>query len=417
MTSELRVASAARFRARTEVAPKLEGAPRSDVGRERADFPRVLHFGRFDSPYFGGLERHVRLLLKGLAPFVQVDNLVAQDAHRTAPVEFKDGYRVYRAPSWGLLASVPISPSLVTMARRLWKENGYQIAHLHFPDPLSHLAALLLPADAKIVISWHSDIIRQRQLMTLYQPWLDRLVRRADAIVVATHRHIESSTQLRAVEDCGKLHVIPYGIDYRPFDKTPAIDARVETIRSRYAGKPIVFALGRHVYYKGFEYLVRAARLVDAYVLLGGSGPLYARNVSEARRLGLEDRVIALGRLSEAELPAYYHACDIFCMPSIERSEAFGLVQLEAMACGKPVICCELGNAVSFANRHGETGLVVPPRDSAALAGAIDCLARDPGLAQRLGEAGRLRARTEFTVEGMVEGHLALYRQLLSREA
>ena len=377
--------------------------------------PRVLHFGRFDSPNYGGLERHVRLLLKGLAPFVQADNLVSQDSHVNAQVETRDGYRVYRAPSWGLLASVPLSPGLVTMARRLWRENGYEIAHLHFPDPLAHLAASLLPSDARIVITWHSDIVRQRHFMRLYQPLLDRILERADAIVAATPLHFSTSTQLRNVRDRGKLHVIPYGLDYRLFDLRSSIAARVSEIRRRYANKPIVFSVGRHVYYKGFEYLVQAATMMDAHVLIGGSGPMQGRYLAEVRRSGVADRVTLLGRITDDELAAHFHACDVFCMPSVERSEAFGLVQLEAMACGKPVVCCDLGNGVTFVNRHDETGLVVAPRDPGALAGAIECLVRDPELSARLGEAGRRRARCDFPVHRMVEQHLALYDQLVGR--
>ena len=377
--------------------------------------PRVLHFGRFDSPSFGGLERHVRLLLKGLAPFVQADNLVSQDSCLDAQVESKDGYRVHRAASWGLLSSVPISPGLLMMARRLWRENGYGIAHLHFPDPLSHLAASLLPSDARIVITWHSDIVRQRRFMRLYQPLLDRILERADAIVAATPLHFSTSTQLRNVRDRGKLHVIPYGLDYRLFDLTAGLEARVSEIRRQYSGKPIVFSVGRHVYYKGFEYLVQAATMTDAHVLIAGSGPLLARNAAEVRRSGVGDRVTLLGRITDDELAAYYHACDVFCMPSVERSEAFGLVQLEAMACGKPVVCCDLGNGVTFVNRHGETGLVVAPRDPGALARAIERLVRDPKLSTSLGEAGRRRARCDFPVQRMVEQHLALYAQLIGR--
>jgi glycosyltransferase involved in cell wall biosynthesis len=307
---------------------------------------------------------------------------------------------------------VPVSPGLLLMARRLWQENGYEIAHLHFPDPLAHLAASFLPADARIVITWHSDIVRQRHFMGIYQPWLDRIIERADAIIAATPVHFSTSTQLRKVRDHGKFQVIPYGLDYRIFDRTPQLDARVAEIRRRHAGRPLVFSVGRHVYYKGFEYLVRAATMMDAHVLIGGSGPLQARNVDEVHRCGAEDRVTMLGRIADDELAAYYHACDVFCMPSVERSEAFGLVQLEAMACGKPVVCCDLGNGVTFVNRHEETGLVVPPRDPVALASAIQRLVHDPQLSSRLGDAGRRRARADFPVDRMVEQHLSLYTRL-----
>jgi rhamnosyl/mannosyltransferase len=375
----------------------------------------VLHFGRFDSPYFGGLERHVRLLLGHLPPDIRADNLVAQDAIRSPDVEMRDGYRVFRAPSWGLIASVPMAPRLVSMARALWRDEEYSIAHLHFPDPLSHAAALALPADASIVITWHSDVIRQRRFMALYQPWLNRLLNRARAIVAATPCHFDSSTQLRV--DRGKVRVIPYGLDYRDLDKTAAVAARAEELRRRHGTRTLVFALGRHVYYKGFEYLIRAAQRLDASIVIGGSGPLLDQHRALVRLLGVDDRVHLPGRIADADLAAHYHACDIFCLPSVASSEAFGLVQLEAMACEKPVICCALGNGVNFVNPHLESGITVPPRDPAALADAIQRLAGDPELRRRLGAAGRRRAREEYSLERMVSGHANLYREIAGRSA
>jgi rhamnosyl/mannosyltransferase len=133
-----------------------------------------------------------------------------------------------------------------------------------------------------------------------------------------------------------------------------------------------------------------------------------------AAELGISEKVIFAGRIPDHELPLYYAACDVFCMPSVERSEAFGIVQLEAMAAGRPVVCCELGNGVNYVNRHGETGLAVPPRDPKALARAINTLLADEPLRARMGAAGRARVTGEFSLENMVQGHLRLYRALLA---
>ncbi|HSH07535.1 MAG TPA: glycosyltransferase, partial [Burkholderiales bacterium] len=187
-------------------------------------------------------------------------------------------------------------------------------------------------------------------------------------------------------------------------------------IRGRFGGGFLIFALGRHVYYKGFEFLIRAlARVPGAALALGGQGPLTAELQRIAREAGVAERVHFVGRIPDKDLPAWYHACDVFCLPSVEPAEAFGIVQVEAMACGKPVVCCQLDNGVNWVNRDGETGFAVPPADPVALAGALARLQQDATLRARLGEAGRGRAFGEFTSAAMARGTLRVYREVLSR--
>ena len=374
---------------------------------------KVLHFGRFYHAHFGGLERVVSLLLKGLSRSVEVTNLVANERFGTDVLEV-DGYRVYKVPSLGLIAGAAICPTMPFWARRLHREQRFDIAHLHFPDPMSHFAAAALPARVKLVISWHSDIIRQKRLLKLYRPFLDRIVARADAIIGATPLHLSSSTQLGACRDPERLRVVPYGIDFAPFDSPQAVTAGAE-LKRQLGRRYVIFALGRHVYYKGFEFLVRAMREVrdDAVLVIGGTGPLTGPLRELAATLGLGERVLFTGRIPEETLPAYYHAADVFCLPSVEPSEAFGLVQVEAMACRKPVVSCELGNGVSYVNRNGTTGLVVPPRDPPALAAALNRLLEDGALRKKMGDAGHARAKSEFTLERMGDGMLAVYRQVI----
>ena len=374
---------------------------------------KALHFGRFYNDNFGGLERHVALLLRGLSRSMQVDDLVANDDFSSQTLKV-DGYRVYKAPSLGLLAGASMCPTMPIIARNLHRREHYDIAHLHFPDPMSHLAFLTLPRQVKLVISWHSDIIRQKSMLRLYQPFVDRLVARADAVVTATPAHFSSSTQLNACADEARK-VVPYGIDFAPFDDPAALVA-ARALREQYPGRRLIFAIGRHVYYKGFEYLIRAMRDArpETLLLLGGTGPLSDALKAQAVAEGVSDRVRFLGRVPDAQLPAHYHAADVFCMPSVEPSEAFGLVQVEAMICSKPVICCELNNGVSYVNRHNETGYVVPPRDARALAVAINELMDNDGLRERMGKAGRARAAGEFTLDRMCGDMRALYERILA---
>jgi rhamnosyl/mannosyltransferase len=376
---------------------------------------RVLHFGRFYDANYGGLERVVGVLLRGLRGSIEVVNLVANDCARTEAMVV-DGYRVVKVPSLGLAAGTPLCPTMPQWARRLDRELRFDIAHLHFPDPMSHFAAAWLPKRVKLVISWHSDIVRQAALLKLYRPLLDRVVARADAIVAATPRHFSSSTQLGACRNPRRLHVVPYGIDFRPFEAPEAAVAGAE-LRHRLGQPHVIFAMGRHVYYKGFDVLIRAMREIrrDAVLILGGTGPLRSSLQNLALSLDLSGRVLFPGRIPESELPAYYHAADVFCLPSVEPSEAFGLVQVEAMACRRPVVSCELGTGVSYVNRDGVTGLVVPPRDAAALAAAINRLLDDAVMRREMGEAGYARAKEEFNEKAMLNGMLAVYGTVLGR--
>lgn len=374
---------------------------------------RILYFGRFFSPNFGGLERHVELLLEGLKHLIKADNLVANDKYRTEIIE-KDGYKIYKIAALGLVAGTPLCFGMPYWVRRLYKANHYDIAHLHFPDPLSHIAAYFLPRKVKIVITWHSDIVRQKRLLKFYQPLLNHIVKRADAIIAATPKHFSSSTQLNACKDSKRLFIVPFGIDMKAFERTEAIDSASKSIRQEYLGKKLIFSVGRHVYYKGFEYLIRAMTEVHQGILiLAGTGPLTDSLKSLVTSLGLKDTVYFLGRLSDDLLASYYHAADVYCMPSVEPSEAFGLVQLEAMACKKPVVCCELNNGVTYVNQHGITGLVVPPRDPHALSAALNDLLADDEKRMRMGEAGYARVQSEFTLESMLEGNMQVYRSVL----
>ena len=369
---------------------------------------RVLTFGRFADADFGGLERYVFELAHGLRREAQFVNIVAR---RGAPPDLTvEGDTVY-ARSFGEIGGVPVCPSMPWHARALHARKPFDIVHLQFPaDPMAHAATLLLPRQVKRVVTWHSDIVRQRNLLRLYRPFLDRLVRSADAIILPTPAHGSSSQQLGAAGPA-KFHVVPYGTDLARFRKW---HSGADAIRARCKARVLVFALGRHVYYKGFEYLIRALPAVpDLHLLLGGRGPLTDDLVRLAASLGVAERCEFVGRIPEETLPAYYHACDIFCMPSVERAEAFGFVQIEAMAAGRPVICCELHNGVTYVNRDGETGLVVPPADVAALAGALARLAADSALRARLGTQARERVFREFTVDAMARATLGVYRNVL----
>lgn len=374
---------------------------------------RVLQLGRFWKRD-GGVQMVAQLLCRGLArEGVDVTNLVAA-ATRTGSDQMVDGYRLVEAACWGLYFSTAISPNMVSLARQWHRERPFDLLHIHFPDPMSHLVSLALPASLPRVITWHSDIVKQKRLLALYRPFQVKEVLRAQALVAATQAHFTSSRQIPADYPPDRRHVIPFGLDYEKLALTAAHQALVESLRQDAAGRLLVFALGRHVTYKGFDYLIEAILQTQAQLLLGGDGPLTDALKQRAQSLGLDSRVRFVGRVAEEDLSAYYHACDVFCLPSITTNEAFGLVQLEAMACGKPVICTQLHNGVNVVNPHEITGLTVAPGNASALALAINRLATDATLRKRLGEQGRERALEQYSMKAMSQAHLRLYEQLLA---
>jgi len=217
---------------------------------------------------------------------------------------------------------------------------------------------------------------------------------------------LEHSPVLQRFRD--KCHVIPHGIPFELYDEVNS--AQVDEIRSFYR-KPIILAVGRLVYYKGFDYLIRAMRNIDAHLLLIGEGPLHRELLEQVMVSGVQEKVTLLGNVSD--LRPYYHACDVFALPSIAVSEAFGIVQLEAMACGKPVVNTQLPSGVPWVSQNGLTGITVPPADSDALAEAVSLLLSQPELAQRYGRSARRRVEQEFATERMLARTLGLYSRVL----
>lgn len=377
---------------------------------------RPLHFGKLLPPPYAGVEAHVDLLLRALQPMVR-GTLVAcgdpADAMRRAD-EFP--YRLIVERFYGRVASAPIAPGMLAAVRRELASGRCNLLHLHAPNPLGDLAGLLCAAKAPIVLSWHSDIVRQRSLLRLYGPIQRRIVDRADRIIVFTPQHYTSSVQLPRPGVEAKLHVVPMGFDLGRLDVSGA-DAAMTARLDRFAGgRPLLLTVGRQVYYKGYEYLLAAlARLRSGAVLaMVGTGPLGEALRRQAAELGLAERVLFLGEVGHAELVAAYHRCDVFTLPSVEPSEAFGMASAEAMACGKPTVVCELGNGVNYLNQDGVTSLTIAPRDTAALADAIDTLMLDDVLRARMGAAAAARVRSRFSMEAMRDGTVGVYRQLLS---
>jgi rhamnosyl/mannosyltransferase len=371
---------------------------------------KILHIYKDYYPILGGIENHVRLLAEAQAGRGhEVTVLVANTACRTS-VQTMNGVRVIKAARWTTLASTPISPAMFWRTARLKAD----IAHLHFPHPPGEIANWLLRPARRTVISYHSDVVRQAGLLRFYKPLLKKVLKRADAIVVGSPP-MKSSIYL--AEHQAKLHVIPYGI---PLDRfvTPPTATELARVRERYpavtASFPKLLFVGRLRYYKGLNVLIDAMPDLQAQLLVVGIGPMLDEWQAHAQSSGVAERVAWLGEVPDADLPALYHLSDLFVLPASHPSEAFGLVQVEAMASGLPTVCTELGTGTSWVTRDGQTGCVVPPNDPSRLAEAIQNLLRDPIRRQALGAAARQRAQSEFTLERLAERVETLYQTLTS---
>lgn len=369
---------------------------------------KILQVNKLYHPWIGGIEKVVQDIAEGLKDKADVSVLVCQPKGRGRQ-EVVNGVRVVRAGSLGILFSMPVSLRFPFLLRKLGKHAD--VLHFHMPFPLGVISYFLARPKGKVVLWWHSDIVRQKKLLLFYKPLLLRFLKRADRVLVATPESIESSPYLSGFRD--KCDVVPFGIDTRGFQLSSDVRREVKRIRAK-RGSNIVLFVGRLIYYKGAEHLIRAMKDVDGRLLIVGEGPLEGQLRSLAAELAIEDKVVFLGRIPEREMAAYYHACDVFVLPSIARSEAFGIVQLEAMACGKPVVNTDLPTGVPRVSRHGETGLTVPPADPAALTEAINKLLQDSDFREQCGSNALRRVEEHFSMNRMIDDVYRIYEKVLA---
>jgi rhamnosyl/mannosyltransferase len=261
-----------------------------------------------------------------------------------------------------------------------------------------------------LVVTYHSDTVRQAFLGAAFDPIQHWMLSRAAAIIATSPNYAATSPVLARHRD--RCHIIPYGIPLAQFQS--CAPAAVNQLHQQY-GDRLVLAVGRLVYYKGFENLIAAMRNVNGRLLVAGDGPLREKLQGLAAESGAAGKVVFLGEIPNNEITPYYHAASMFALPSVARSEAFGIVQIEAMTAGRPVVNTSLDSGVPFVSLDQITGLTVPPGDVGALGTAISRLLDDAELRRRFGDAARARAESEFSVEIMKSRILSLYRQVLKQ--
>jgi len=353
----------------------------------------------------GGVEKSVQDLVSGLKYDHDVHVLCTHKSSRTKK-EVSKGVLTTRVGSPLTLEGRPLALSFPFNLR----QHDVEVVHYHLPFPLAMLSHLTMPPRSKVsVATWHHDMVRHPGLSKTIKPAAEAFLDRLDKIIVTAPQLIDHTPLLAARKD--KCVVIPLGIDETRFVNKD--HQTIAELRQKY-GSPLILFVGRLVYYKGCEVLIKAMKSINANLVIIGEGPQQAELTNLAIEESVADRVHFVGRQPDEVLTDLYHACDLFVLPSTLSTECFGLVQVEAMMCGKPVVNTSLPTGVPWVSQHDETGLTVTPANHVELAAAINLLLDDDRLRTRLGVNAQRRANQMFTLTHHVKSVSDLYHQLLA---
>ena len=384
---------------------------------------RVLHIGKYYPPFAGGIEH----FLADLLPTLQAQGIAAaalvHDEQPRRPGQWPASdaaIPIYRAPCRGRLLYAPVSPRFPFWLVRAIREFRPDLLHLHLPNT-SAFWALAIPAARRLpwIVHWHADVVaslldrRLALAYRFYRPFEQRLLAASRAVIATSPPYLDASAALAPWRE--RCHIVPLGLDPNRIPAPePAALARAEALWDDTRFR--VLAIGRLTYYKGHDVLIRAAAdLPDSRVLIVGTGERRARLETLIQTLGLGERVRLPGFQPEADLNALLARCDVLCLPSLERTEAFGLVLLEAMRFGKPVVVGDIpGSGAGWVVRQAGHGLLVPPGDPAKLAAALRELQRETVRRQALGQAGATALRERFGIEPVAAAVAELYRRMLT---
>ncbi len=367
---------------------------------------KVLHFYRTYYPdSFGGVEQVIRQLVTATSQLGVSAEILTLTRNKQLDIEF-EGHKVFRAPLNFEIASTGFSWAALKKFKRLAAQAD--IVHYHFPWPFMDLAHYLCDIQKPSVVTYHSDIVRQKQLLKVYQPLKNKFLRSVDRIVATSPNYMASSETLNTFRD--KTEVITYGLERSIYPK-PDADLCAQW-RAKLPEKFLLF-VGMLRYYKGLHVLLEAAAGTDIPVVILGDGPEERALKLQAHALGL-NHVRFVGALPDEDKSALLTLCCGLVFPSHLRSEAFGITLLEAAMYGKPMISCEIGTGTSYVNVDGVTGLVVPQSDPLALRQAMSDLIHNQQQALEFGKNAEQRFESLFTAQVMGRKYVQLYQNLLS---
>jgi rhamnosyl/mannosyltransferase len=367
---------------------------------------KVLHFYKTYYPdSFGGIEQVIFQLCEGgieydihsdvlsLSPRGHIENQpIGSHMTHCEPVTFE-------------LGSTPFSFAAINRFKELAKQAD--IIHYHFPFPFMDMVHFITGIKKPTVVSYHSDIVKQKILLKLYTPLMNSFLANVDHIVAASPNYVATSPILQKY--IKKVSVIPYGLDRKSYPRVnqDSLDAWQTKI-----GGPFYLFIGAFRYYKGLHILIEAMMGAPYPVVLVGAGPMEDKLKQQVKKIGLTN-IHFLGALSDMDKAALLRLCYGVVFPSHLRSEAFGISLLEGAMSQKPLISSEIGTGTSYINIHNETGLVVPPSDACALRAAMDKLWNEPELAKRFGLNASARFESMFTSSQMIKKYSEIYESLL----
>ncbi|SMF34690.1 glycosyltransferase [Desulfovibrio gilichinskyi] len=372
---------------------------------------RILHISKYSYPERGGIETFVRDLT---AEQVKMGHSVSVLCHHTLPFRKTDarqidGVKITRSSTICNTAFAPISPFFPMSLQKIVSLHRPQIIHIHLPNP-AILFNCFFPSEIPYIVHWHADVKGSPNLVIkilypFYRQFEQRILSKAKCIIATSPLYLESSHSLRPWLD--KCRIVPLGLDQNKYP--PRQIPPDET--------PLVLSVGRFAFYKGFKYLVRAAVLLpEARFIIAGDGPEHSRITREVKKLGLENRVSLPGKISDRELFVLLQRASVFCLPSIDRGEAFGMVLLEAMRYGVPLVTTSInGSGTSWVNQNGITGTIVPVASSEALAEAIKEIITQPQKAVQYGQAGKLKFNNLFTILRSAQAIEQIYLDVISQ--
>ncbi|MDW7973009.1 MAG: glycosyltransferase [Thermodesulfovibrio sp.] len=365
---------------------------------------KLLHLGKFCPPREGGIEIFSYDLLKYLnSQGIKADLLCFGEENREDEYQ---GFKYYECKEHIRISSAPLSYSFAKKFFKIYK--NYDLIHVHSPNPLAEFVALYV--NKPLIIHWHSDIVKQKILYRFYRPIQVAVLKKAKKIVCTSPNYLESSVQLKGFKE--KAVVIPLGIDTKKIILFE--DQKLNLLKEEFKGKKIVLSIGRLVEYKGFEHLILASKYLkeNVVIVIAGGGPLYSKLAKLIETHNLCDRVFLIGRVENVY--QWIRECDVFCLPSVTRNEAFGLVLVEALFFGKPLVTTAVeGSGMNFVNIHNITGLVVPPRNPKVLAEAINKILSDRELYSKFSENAKKRFY-EFEIQNIGEKVCRLYEEVLN---
>jgi len=332
---------------------------------------KVLHVGPGYPPSIGGRERVIYTLCETLNEMGIRCDVLCPNVNNSFEVDSSKGYKVFRVPKYFTFKSTPFSPHMIIFLSKLYK--GYDIIHVHMPEPMSNLALFLVNPDKPVIVHWHMEIVRQRFLKHFYKPLLKWIFKKSYKIIVSSNKLKRGSEFSEIFEDKGV--VIPLPFDERRWIKVRSDEEFRKKLKNLTKNRYTVLAVGRLVYYKGFDVLIKSFQYLPQNIalLIVGDGPLKKDLTKLINKLKLSDRVFLLGKLPDERLKVAYEESDLFMLPSTYKTEAFGLVQLDALFFGLPIVSTNLeASGICEVNLHNKTGICVEPRSVGDLVYAIN---------------------------------------------